>query len=104
VADKPELFLRKISAIASARDRQSNVAHSPRGQRSIPIHADLAAALSACRQIAKPSAYVVARSGGGATPLAVNVWLERAFKTHRLDRLLFASGQRTFVTRAIRMV
>src|SRR3981081_1461052 len=73
--------------------------------RSIPIHPDLAAALAAWRQIAKPSDYVItSERGGPMTPLSVVVWFNRAFKNIGLKGCSSHSGRRTFVTRAARIV
>ena len=73
--------------------------------RLIPIHPDLAAALSAWRQISKPSANVISSQRGGAmTPLSIVVWFNRAFKNIGLKGCSSHSGRRTFVTRAARMV
>jgi integrase len=70
--------------------------------RSIPIHADLAAALTAWRQVAPPSEHVI--SGGPMTPLSIVVWFNRAFKNIGLKGCSSHSGRRTFVTRAARIV
>jgi integrase len=73
--------------------------------RSIPIHADLAAALAAWRQIAPPSEYVIASERGGRMrPLSIVVWFNRAFKNIGLQGCSSHSGRRTFVTRAARVV
>jgi integrase len=73
--------------------------------RSIPIHPDLAAALRAWRQIAKPSDHVIASERGGPmTPLSIVVWFNRAFKNIGLRGCSSHSGRRTFVTRAARIV
>jgi integrase len=73
--------------------------------RSIPLHADLAAALAAWRQVAPPSEYVVASERGGAmTALSIVVWFNRAFKNIGLKGCSSHSGRRTFVTRAARIV
>jgi integrase len=68
--------------------------------RSIPIHPDLAAALRAWRQIAKPSDYVItSERGGRMRPLSIVVWFNRAFKNIGLKGCSSHSGRRTFVTR-----
>jgi integrase len=73
--------------------------------RSIPLHADLAAALAAWRAVAPPSECVVASERGGPmTALSIVVWFNRAFKNIGLKGCSSHSGRRTFVTRAARVV
>jgi integrase len=73
--------------------------------RSIPVHPDLIAALATWRQVAPPSAYVIASERGGAmTALSIVVWFNRAFKNIGLKGCSSHSGRRTFVTRAARLV
>jgi integrase/recombinase XerD len=73
--------------------------------RSIPIHPDLAAALTSWRQVASISHYVIASQRGGAmTPLSIVVWFNRAFRNIGLKGCSSHSGRRTFVTRAARLV
>jgi integrase len=73
--------------------------------RSIPLHADLAAALAAWRAIAPSCDHVIASERGGAmTPLSIVVWFNRAFKNIGLKGCSSHSGRRTFVTRAARVV
>ena len=73
--------------------------------RRIPIHPDLALALSAWRQSTKASDYVIrSERGGPMTPLGIVVWFNRAFKEIGLRGCSSHSGRRTFVTRAARAV
>jgi integrase len=73
--------------------------------RSIPIHPDLAAALTAWRQVAPPSEHVItSERGGRMRPLSIVVWFNRAFKNIGLRGCSSHSGRRTFVTRAARAV
>ena len=73
--------------------------------RSIPVHPDLAAALTAWQQIAPASPYVIASERRGAmTPPSIVVWFNRAFKNIGLKGCSSHSGRRTFVTRAARIV
>ena len=73
--------------------------------RLIPIHADLAAALMAWRQIGPTSEFVIAsQRGGPMTPLSIVVWFNRAFKNIGLHGCSSHSGRRTFITRAARLV
>jgi integrase len=73
--------------------------------RSIPVHADLIAALAAWRQVGPPCQYVIASEHGGRMqPLSIVVWFNRAFKNIGLKGCSSHSGRRTFVTRAARIV
>src|SRR6266478_5119887 len=73
--------------------------------RSIPVHPDLAAALTAWQQIAPASPYVIASERRGPmTALSIVVWFNRAFKNIGLKGCSSHSGRRTFVTRAARVV
>src|SRR5436190_5665053 len=73
--------------------------------RSIPMALDLAAALTAWRQVAPPGDHVTtSERGGPMTPLSIVVWFNRAFKSIGLKGCSSHSGRRTFVTRAARVV
>jgi integrase len=73
--------------------------------RLIPIHTDLADALSAWRQVAAESGHVVrSERGGPMTALSIVVWFNRAFRIVGLAGCSSHSGRRTFVTRAARLV
>ena len=73
--------------------------------RSIPMHPNLAVALSALRQVQRPSDYVIpSQRGGPVTPLSIVVWFNRAFKNIGLKGCSSHSGRRTFITRAARLV
>jgi integrase len=73
--------------------------------RLIPIHANLATALIAWRQIARKSDYVIAsQRGGPMTALSIVVWFNRAYQYLGLDGCSSHSGRRTFITRAARLV
>jgi integrase len=73
--------------------------------RSIPVHPDLAAVLTAWQQIAPASPYVIASERGDRMrPLSIVVWFNRAFKNIGLKGCSSHSGRRTFVTRAARVV
>ena len=73
--------------------------------RSIPIHPDLAVALTAWRQVAPASDHVIpSQRGGPMTALSIVVWFNRAFKDIGLKGCSSHSGRRTFVTRAARAV
>jgi integrase len=92
---------RQISGLIELAD---NAAKKCSG-RSIPVHPDLAAALTAWQQIAPASPYVIASERGGPmTALSIVVWFNRAFKNIGLKGCSSHSGRRTFVTRAARVV
>jgi integrase/recombinase XerD len=60
--------------------------------RSIPLHADLAAALAAWRAVAPPCDHVIASERRGAmSPLSTVVWFNRAFKNIGPATLLMES-------------
>src|SRR6202022_3016739 len=64
--------------------------------RSIPVHPDLAAALTAWRQVAPTSDYVIASERGGRMlPVSIVVWFNRAFKNIGLRGCSSHSGRRT---------
>jgi integrase len=73
--------------------------------RLIPIHPDLAAALSDWRQASSGAGHVVrSERGGPMTALSVVVWFNRAYRALGLEGCSSHSGRRTFITRAARLV
>jgi len=73
--------------------------------RLIPIHSDLADALSAWRLTSDGSGHVVrSERGGPMTALSIVVWFNRAFEYIGLEGCSSHSGRRTFITRAARLV
>jgi len=73
--------------------------------RLIPIHFDLAHALSTWRQASAESGHIIrSERGGGMTPLSIVVWFNRAFRHIGLNGCSSHSGRRTFITRAARLV
>jgi integrase len=74
--------------------------------RLIPMHPDLADALSAWRQGSTGRSGHVVRSerGGPMTALSIVVWFKRAYAYLGLDGCSSHSGRRTFITRAARLV
>jgi integrase len=91
----------RIGKLIELRDA---VAKKASGRR-IPIHPDLASALTEWRQSRTTSDYVIqSERGGPMTPLSIVVWFNRAFKNIGLKGCSSHSGRRTFVTRAARAV
>jgi len=73
--------------------------------RLIPMHADLAEALSVWRQASTGSGHVVrSERGGRMTALTIVVWFNRAYQYLGLHGCSSHSGRRTFITRAARLV
>jgi integrase/recombinase XerD len=72
--------------------------------RLIPMHPDLADALSAWREASAGSSHVVrSERGGPMTALSIVVWFNRAYRALCLEGCSSHSGRRTFVTRAARL-
>jgi integrase/recombinase XerD len=73
--------------------------------RLIPIHTELAEALSAWRQACTTPGYVIcSERGGPMSALSIVVWFKRAYGYLGLDGCSSHSGRRTFITRAARLV
>jgi integrase len=73
--------------------------------RLIPIHSDLAEALSAWRQVAAEPGHVIrSERGGPMAPLSIVTWFAIAYRMMGLDGCSSHSGRRTFITRAARLV
>jgi integrase len=73
--------------------------------RLIPMHSELADALSAWRQASTGSGHVVrSERGGRMSALSIVVWFNRAYQYLGLDGCSSHSGRRTFITRAARLV
>jgi integrase len=74
--------------------------------RLIPMHPDLADALSVWRQASAGWSGHVVRSerGGPMTALSIVVWFKRAYAYLGLEGCSSHSGRRTFITRAARLV
>jgi len=72
--------------------------------RLIPLHPELADALSAWRQASAGSSHVVrSERGGPMTALSIVVWFNRAYRALCLEGCSCHSGRRTFITRAARL-
>jgi integrase/recombinase XerD len=91
----------QISGLIELRDQAAKKCSG----RSIPMHPDVAAALTDLRRVAAHSKYVVTSERGGAmTSPSIVVWFNRAFRNIGLKGCSSHSGRRTFVTRAARIV
>jgi integrase len=99
-----DMLLDATGQLSSLLELRDTAAKKGSGQ-SIPVHPDLAAALTAWWQVAPPSDHVItSERGGPMTPLSIVVWFNRAFKNIGLKGCSSHSGRRTFVTRAARVV
>ena len=75
------------------------------GGRLIPMHPDLADALSVLRRASISSGHVVqSERDGPMAVLSIVVWFKRAYAYLGLDGCSSHSGRRTFITRAARLV
>jgi integrase len=76
-----------------------------RGGRSIPIHAELRAALIEARKLTPgPGSIIRSERGGAMTPMSIVVWFSRAYESLGFEGCSSHSGRRTFITRAARVV
>jgi integrase len=86
----------QIGNVIELRDKGSG--------RLIPMHPELADALSAWRQTSTGPGHVVrSERGGPMTPLSVVIWFANAYRLIGLDGCSSHSGRRTFITRAARL-
>ena len=96
----------QISNVIELRDHAAKKGSG----RLIPMHAELAEALSAWRQVSAGSGdagsghVVRSERGGRMTPLSIVVWFNSAYRYLGFDGCSSHSGRRTFITRAARLV
>jgi len=91
----------QISNVIELRDRAAKKGSG----RLIPIHSELADALSALRQVsAEPGHVIRSERGGPMAPLSIVTWFAIAYRMMGLDGCSSHSGRRTFITRAARLV
>jgi integrase len=99
-----DMVLDPIGNIGSVIELRDHAAKKGSG-RLIPMHPELADALSAWRQTSIGSEHVVrSERGGPMTALSIVVWFNRAYQYLGLDGCSSHSGRRTFITRAARLV
>jgi integrase len=100
-----DMVLDASGEIATCIELRDHAAKKGSG-RLIPMHHDLADALSAWRQASTEWSGHVVRSerGGPMTALSIVVWFKRAYAYLGLDGCSSHSGRRTFITRAARLV
>src|ERR1700722_1244386 len=91
----------QISNIVELRDAAAKKGSG----RLIPMHAELADALSAWRRACPGSGHVVrSERSCPMTALSIVVWFKRAYEYVGLHGCSSHSGRRTFITRAARLV
>jgi integrase len=100
-----DMVLDASGQIGNAIELRDHAAKNGSG-RLIPMHPDLAEALSVLRQTSTGCSGPVVRSerGGPMTALSIVVWFKRAYAYLGLDGCSSHSGRRTFITRAARLV
>jgi integrase len=90
-----------VGAVIELRDA---VAKNGSG-RLIPLHFELANALTQLREVTDPIGRVIrSERGAGMTPLSIVQWFKKAFANIGLQGCSSHYGRRTFVTRAARLV
>ena len=95
--------------IAEALQLQNRASKGKTGGRTIPLHPDLQAALTALQtargDAPRPGQSVLfSERGGGLSPATVRLWFHRLYTSLKMDGCSSHSGRRTFITRAARKV
>jgi integrase len=85
-----DMMVDATGALSGLIELRDNAAKKGSG-RSIPIHPDLAAALAAWRQVAKPCDYVISPERGGPGPQHRRV-VQPGVQEHWPERLFVAFG------------
>ena len=88
---------------------QNRATKGKTGGRSIPLHADLQAALVALQtwrgdKVAQQHPVIFSERGRGLSAAAVQLWFHRLYTSLGLAGCSSHSGRRTFITRAARKV
>jgi integrase len=99
-----DMVLKPSSEVGRTLELQDRIAKK-RGGRSIPLHADLRAALVEARRRCDGVGPIVRSERGGAmTPMSIVIWFSRTYDALGLEGCSSHSGRRTFITRAARVV
>jgi len=99
-----EMVLTPAADIGPAIELDDRVAKKS-GGRLIPIHPDLAEALSHLRRQTEAAGPIIrSQRGGPMSPVSIVNWFANAYRTIGLQGCSSHSGRRTFITRAARLV
>jgi integrase/recombinase XerC len=111
-----EIALLTWAMVTEAEGRVSDMIHlqnratkGEKGGRSIPMHADVHAALIALQaergdEAAHHLPVIYSERGRGMSAASVQLWFHRLYRTLELAGCSSHSGRRTFITRAARKV
>jgi len=95
--------------IAEAIHVPNRASKGKTGGRTIPMHPDVQAALTALQTARGDTprleqAVLFSERGGGLSPATVRLWFHRLYTSLHMDGCSSHSGRRTFITRAARKV
>jgi integrase/recombinase XerC len=95
--------------VADALSLEDRASKGKKGGRTIPLHRELRAALTALRQarlaeLAPWHPVIFSERGRGLTAETVQLWFHRLYTSLGLSGCSSHSGRRTFITRAARKV
>jgi integrase/recombinase XerD len=98
-----EMVLTPSGEIGRVIELQDGIAKN-NGGRLIPIHPDLAAAITVLQGASVSGAVIRSQRGNAISPGSIVNWFALAYRTLGLQGCSSHSGRRTFVTRAARLV